>query len=135
MQENPGGVNCSHEFGTAEDWVLERSQPKEGSSVWLKLNNHTSRTLKKVFDKYTPGDDVTFSKTIAPVKLAQYGNDRLISRSQAKRVLARVELFRTVLFDFRDVPTIGKHLLMRFSEFLRSSIQRWGFTLLTQTQK
>ncbi|HJT53158.1 MAG TPA: STAS-like domain-containing protein, partial [Candidatus Angelobacter sp.] len=27
---------------------------------------------------------------------------------QAKRVLARVELFTTVMFDFTDVPTIGQ---------------------------
>ena len=33
---------------------------------------------------------------------------RLILRSQAKRLLARVELFKTVLFDFSDVPTIGQ---------------------------
>jgi hypothetical protein len=40
--------------------------------------------------------------------LAQYGNDKLISRSQAKRVLARVELFKTVVLNFKDVPTIGQ---------------------------
>jgi STAS-like domain of unknown function (DUF4325) len=42
------------------------------------------------------------------VKLAQYGNDKLISRSQAKRVVARLELFKTILFDFTGVPTIGQ---------------------------
>jgi anti-sigma regulatory factor (Ser/Thr protein kinase) len=103
-----GGVNFSHEYGTAEDWILERASPGDGTAVWLKLNNHTSRTLKKVFDQYTSGDDFGFTKTVVPVKLAQYGNDKLISRSQAKRVLARVELFKTVLFDFSNVPTIGQ---------------------------
>lgn len=34
--------------------------------------------------------------------------DPLISRSQAKRVLVRVELFRTVLFDFSRVSSIGQ---------------------------
>lgn len=103
-----GGVNFSHEYGHAEDWILERADPKDGTAVWLKLNNHTSRTLKKVFDQYTSGDDFGFTKTVVPVKLAQYGNDKLISRSQAKRVLARIDLFRTVLFDFSNVPTIGQ---------------------------
>ena len=42
------------------------------------------------------------------MKLAQYGNDKLISRSQGKRVVARIELFKTVLFDFTDVSTIGQ---------------------------
>ena len=42
------------------------------------------------------------------MKFAQYGNDKLISRSQAKRVVARLELFKTILFDFAGVPTIGQ---------------------------
>jgi hypothetical protein len=53
-------------------------------------------------------EDYGFNKTIVPVQLAQYGNDKLISRSQAKRVVARLELFKTVLFDFEGVPTIGQ---------------------------
>jgi anti-sigma regulatory factor (Ser/Thr protein kinase) len=103
-----GGVNFGHEYGKAEDWVLERSDPRHGTAVWLKLSNHTSRTLKKVFDQFTSGDDYGFTKTVVPVRLAQYGNDKLISRSQARRVLARVEVFTTVMFDFADVPTIGQ---------------------------
>jgi uncharacterized protein DUF4325 len=105
-----GGVFFSHEYGKDEDWLLEERNPNQGTAVWLKLNNHTARTLKKVFDKFTSGEegDYGFTKTVVPVKLAQYGNDKLISRSQAKRVLARVELFKTVMFDFADVPTIGQ---------------------------
>jgi hypothetical protein len=34
--------------------------------------------------------------------------DPLISRAQAKRVLARVELFRTAVFDFSGVSSIGQ---------------------------
>jgi hypothetical protein len=48
------------------------------------------------------------SETVVPVNLARYGNENLISRSQAKRLLARLELFKTVLFDFSNVPTIGQ---------------------------
>jgi hypothetical protein len=62
-----------------------------------------------VFDQYSSGpDDYRFNKTVVPVNLARYGNDQLISRSQAKRLLARVELFKVVIFDFKDVPTIGQ---------------------------
>jgi anti-sigma regulatory factor (Ser/Thr protein kinase)/biotin operon repressor len=104
-----GGVYFSHEYGKEEDWLIERTNPSQGTIVWLKLNNHTARTTKKIFDRFTSGDgDFGFTKTVVPVKLAQYGNDKLVSRSQAKRVLARVELFKTVMFDFSDVPTIGQ---------------------------
>jgi hypothetical protein len=71
-------------------------------------DNHTARTTRKVFDQFTTDDDFTFSKTVVPVALAKYGDDNLISRSQAKRLLARIELFRTVLLDFKGVPTIGQ---------------------------
>jgi anti-sigma regulatory factor (Ser/Thr protein kinase) len=104
-----GGVFFSHEFGKAEDWLMERENPKSGTSVFMKLDNHTARTTKKVFDQYSSeSDDYGFTKTVVPVRLAQYGNDKLISRSQAKRVMARVELFKRVLLNFENVPMIGQ---------------------------
>lgn len=103
-----GGVFFSHQFGEDEDWILENN-PRDGTTVFMKLHNHTARTTKKVFDQFSSSDgDYQFNKTVVPVRLAQYGNDQLVSRSQAKRLLARVELFRIVMFDFKDVPTIGQ---------------------------
>lgn len=96
-----------HKFGEDEDWVLSWSNT--GTTVFMELSNHTARTAKKIFDEYaSPDGDYGFNKTVVPVKLAQYGNDKLISRSQAKRVVARLDLFKTILFDFTGVPTIGQ---------------------------
>ncbi|MHB1529145.1 MAG: STAS-like domain-containing protein [Acidiferrobacteraceae bacterium] len=103
-----GGVFFSHKFEDTDDWILERDRLGNGTFVWMKLNNHTSRTITKIFDQYTSGDEYGFTKTVVPVNLARYGNENLISRSQAKRLLARMELFKQVLFDFEDVPTIGQ---------------------------
>ena len=104
-----GGVFFSHEFGDPSDWISELDQSSNGTAVWMKLHNHTSRTARKIFDQFTTGDeDHTFSKTIVPVRLAKYGDDNLVSRSQAKRLLARIELFKKVIFDFKEVPTIGQ---------------------------
>lgn len=103
-----GGVYFNHQFGEAEDWIFEREPRPYGTGVWMGINNHTSRTLRKVFDQYSTDDDYGFTKTVVPVKLAQYGNDKLISRSQAKRVLARAELFKVVIFNFDGVETIGQ---------------------------
>ena len=74
----------------------------------MKLYNHTARTPKKIFDIYTGGDDYGFSKTVVPVNLTKYGDDNLISRSQAKRLLARIELFKEVIFDFTGVDSVGQ---------------------------
>ncbi len=103
-----GGVYFSHKFGDSEDWILEIDKSATGTSVWMKLNNHTSRTAKKVMDQYTSDETFGFTKTVVPVRLARYGNENLISRSQAKRLLARVELFKTVIFDFAEIPSIGQ---------------------------
>lgn len=106
-----GGVFFSHDFGSEEDWILEipEAEQENGTVVRMRLHNHTARKLKKVFDAYTDGDeDYGFNKTVVPVSLAQYGNDKLVSRSQAKRLLARVELFKTVVLDFSNVDTIGQ---------------------------
>jgi len=97
-----------HRFGDDEDWIFESKFPG-GTTVFMDLSNHTSRTVKGIFDKFASAEgDFGFTKTVVPVKLAQYGNDKLISRSQAKRVVARLELFKTILFDFTGVPTIGQ---------------------------
>lgn len=105
-----GGVFYTHEFAKPEDWLSERQNPQNGTAIFMKLGNHTARTTKKIFDQYLSGepDDYGFNKTVVPVELAQYGNDKLISRSQAKRVLARVELFKKVVLDFENVPSIGQ---------------------------
>ncbi|WP_429346791.1 STAS-like domain-containing protein [Paraburkholderia sp. Clong3] len=103
-----GGLYFNHERGKPEDWLLERSKAHPGTAVFMELNNHTARTTRKVFDEFTESDDYTFDKTIVPVNLARYGADELVSRSQAKRLLARVELFKHVIFDFKDVDSIGQ---------------------------
>jgi len=103
-----GGVYFRHDFGNIEDWILESENSGSGTWVWMKINNHTSRTSKKVFDQYSGGDDYGFIKTVVPVELVRYGNDQLISRSQAKRLLARVELFKIVMFDFKEIDSIGQ---------------------------
>jgi anti-sigma regulatory factor (Ser/Thr protein kinase)/uncharacterized protein (DUF1330 family) len=104
-----GEVFFSHEFPEVEDWILERERGIGGTFVHMTLSDHTSRTTKKVFDKFTSGgDDYGFTKTVVPVNLARYGDDNLVSRSQARRLLARVDRFRTVVLDFKGVEAIGQ---------------------------
>ena len=96
-----------HKFGDDEDWISDWNAAI-GTTVSMVLGNHTNRTSQKIFDQFaSPDGDYGFNKTVVPVKLAQYGNDKLISRSQAKRVVARLELFKVIILDFSGVPTIG----------------------------
>lgn len=101
-----GEVFLSHTNGEDEDWILQTREDRAGTWVSLKLKNSTSRKTKEIFDKFS--DDYGFTKTVVPVRLAQYGNEKLVSRSQAKRLLDRIEKFKTVLFDFTEVESIGQ---------------------------
>jgi hypothetical protein len=38
----------------------------------------------------------------------RYGDDNLVSRSQAKRLLMRVDRFKTVVLDFSGIASIGQ---------------------------
>ena len=103
-----GAVSFTHKFEDTDDWILERDKLGTATLVWMKLNNHTSRTTSKIYDQYTSGDGYGFTKTVVPVDLARYGDENLVSRSQAKRLLARVELFKKVVVDFSNVPSVGQ---------------------------
>ncbi|MEX0804368.1 MAG: STAS-like domain-containing protein [Candidatus Binatia bacterium] len=94
----------------ADGWLTqtETREAIEGSFLTMKVRLDSSRTLQEVFDRYSAGDsEFDFSRTHVPVDLARYGDEQLVSRSQARRVLARFERFREVLLDFNGVATIG----------------------------
>lgn len=102
-----GSVNFSHQAKAPEDWILE-AEESGGTTVRMELGNHTARSINKLFRQFTSGDDFGFTRTVVPVRLAQYGDDNLVSRSQAKRLIARFEKFRTVVLDFKGVALIGQ---------------------------
>jgi biotin operon repressor len=104
-----GGLFFTHHHDLSHDFLFDDKQAQTGTSVSMSMSNHSARTTKKVFDQYSSTDgDYTFNKTVIPIRLAEYGGDSLVSRSQAKRVLARVDLFEKVVFDFEGVPSIGQ---------------------------
>ena len=103
-----GEVYFSHDFDEKEDWILQASSASGGTLVRMVLHNHTARSPKKVFDKFTSDDDYGFTKTVVPVKLMRYGDDNLVSRSQAKRLLARFDRFKVVVLDFSGVASVGQ---------------------------
>lgn len=123
-----GNVWFSHEFKNKEDWILQTAPVNTGSFVDMMLHNHTARTCKKVFNQFSTGDDYGFTKTVVPVKLTQYGDDNLVSRSQAKRLLARIEKFKIVIFDFAQVSSIGQAFA---DEVFRVFVQRHPQTEIT----
>jgi len=96
--------------GDNEDWFFEnREGAIKGTSVMMEIHTNSIQTTKGVFDAYKAEfDTFGFSKTIIPLVLMQYEGDKLISRSQAKRLLTRAERFKEVFLDFKGVTEIGQ---------------------------
>ncbi|PWB59483.1 MAG: ArsR family transcriptional regulator [Nitrosomonadales bacterium] len=90
------------------DVLLERPADASGTLVLMRLANDGGRTLQEVFDQFAAPEEYTFAKTIVPVRLAQHEGEKLVSRSQAKRLTMRFERFQTVVLDFDGVEEIGQ---------------------------
>ena len=103
-----GSVLLRHDFGREDDWVITSNVIVSGTKVGMKLRHGIERTCKSIFDQYSSGDDYGFTKTVVPVDLARYGGEQLISRSQAKRLMARVDQFKTVVLDFHGIDRVGQ---------------------------
>jgi anti-sigma regulatory factor (Ser/Thr protein kinase) len=78
-----------------------------GTTVWMKLDNESSRVAADVYNAFSV-EGFGFDKTNVPIKMAQFAGQRMISRSQAKRVLARIGEFKVAAFDFAGVGMIGQ---------------------------
>lgn len=125
------GVEFSHDHTDEYDYLLDSDIPMEkiGTMVFMVIQRNSKRKIQKVFDEYTEGpEDFKFNKTVIPVRLAQYKNEKLVSRSQAKRILTRVEKFENVIFDFSEVKAVGQAFA---DEIFRVYAQRHSGITLT----
>jgi glycine amidinotransferase len=55
------------------------------------------------------------------VRLVKYGDDNLVSRSQARRLLARIDRFKLVMLDEERV------IVAKGEERLIAAFKKWGF--------
>lgn len=91
------------------DWLVEDKRPSTGTIVKMVIDPESTRTIKEVFDRFSDVEgDYSFDVTHVPVALAQYGDENLVSRSQAKRLLVRLDRFGTVILNFQGVRAVGQ---------------------------
>jgi anti-sigma regulatory factor (Ser/Thr protein kinase) len=96
-------------FRPNNDWLNEDNRAvMEGTLVSLCVCLRSQLNIADVFDEFSSGEDATFSKTQVPLRLAQFGADNLVSRSQAKRVAERFDRFKEVILDFTGIEFIGQ---------------------------
>lgn len=104
-----GELRFDHDDSIKNDFLLHHEHESEGTQVMMWIALDSDKDLREVFDEYSGGpDDYRFEKTVIPLRLALYEGESLVSRSQAKRILNRVEKFRTVILDFEGVEMIGQ---------------------------
>jgi anti-sigma regulatory factor (Ser/Thr protein kinase) len=94
-----------------EGWLIETESNQEviwGTIVHMEIPLDANWTKRDVFGKFER-DDRHFRNTHVPIKLVQYSpGDELVSRSQAKRLLARFDEFGEVLLDFQGIQDVGR---------------------------
>lgn len=93
-----------------DDWLFEMQDKSfKGTRITMSLLLPSQTSMQAVYARYSSGpDDHRFAKTHVPLKLATFGDEALISRSSAKRVLSRAERFDEVLLDFAGVRSVGQ---------------------------
>lgn len=102
------GVLLSHTSGDGDDWTVETQQEGPGTLVTMTLKNDTSRRIKDIYEKFSSQTSPGFSTTVVSAHLAHHGTEKLVSRSEAKRLLARIDRFKVALIDFDRVGSIGQ---------------------------
>ena len=88
-----------------DDVAIATLPHRVGTRVRFEAGLRPRRKLDDVFAEYT--DDLQFQKTRVVVKLFTHGT-RFISRSEARRVLNRLDSFREVVLDFKKVEEVGQ---------------------------
>lgn len=106
-----GELVFDHDHSDGNDLLydLHPEDVRTGTTVLMEIALDSKRTDVEVFEAFSSGpDEYAFAKTVVPVRLARVGDENLVSRSQAKRLLQRVDRFRHVVLDFEAVERIGQ---------------------------
>lgn len=104
------GTLFFYSFQRENDWLLEvenKDKQRRGTAITMEISIRAKHTLREIFERYQD-DNLRFNRTHVALELAKYEGEQLMSRSQAKRLLARVDQFSEVVLDFRGISTIGQ---------------------------
>lgn len=103
------------------DWELHDWQSaidKKGTTLIMSLSNRSTKKLVDIFNAYSNVDG-GFKKTVIPLRYIFESSP--ISRSQAKRVCARLQNFSKVEIDFEGIEWVGQAFMHEiFSVFCKS---------------
>lgn len=97
---------------------------KVGTMVVMKLENQPAHTSKDIFDRFAPIER-GFVRTEIPMReMCPLGNP--VARSQARRILRRLDEFEEIILIFRELISWGRGLQMKYSGYFRIDIHQSG---------
>lgn len=103
-----GHLHFYHEAPN-DDWLIDKEGNVAGTGVRMVISTKSSRTTRGIFDHYTSDASIpAFDKTQVPVSLLCVGDQNVVSRSQARRLLAGMDRFSEIVLDFKGVEDIGQ---------------------------
>ena len=85
---------------------LENWENRPGTVVVMKQSNISNRRVEEIIARFSDEDTNEFSKTSIPIK--DFFETYPVSRSQAKRLCARLNVFKEIELDFTGVPDMGQ---------------------------
>jgi len=94
--------------GRAEPLEILSGSGRPGTTVKFRIARQPRRTLREIFDEYCPQPDIDFVRTRIAVRLMAEADGSLVSRSQARRLMAGLDRFTQVELDFEGVAEIAQ---------------------------
>ncbi len=93
----------------ARDTIVREVPFLKGTSVVMHISLNSKRQLSRIFDRYAGEQfDYSFSKTTVRVNLFYTDKTQYVSRSEARRLLHRLDRFREIILNFDKVKSIGQ---------------------------
>ncbi len=88
-----------------EDETIREADDRPGTRVTIRIRVDATVDIAEVFGRFTT--DMAYDKTRCVIRLFEHGS-RFVARSQAKRLMANLERFRVVEFDFKGIEQVGQ---------------------------
>lgn len=89
-----------------DDSQMELSVGFKGTLVFMLLSNHSKKTTKEVFNRFSSVEE-GFIKTQIPIAYV-FSNGSPVSRSEARRLGELVLKFKEIELDFTNVEEVGQ---------------------------
>lgn len=89
-----------------KDVFVEEMKFIKGTEVSFRISKRSKKRLDEIFSQFAPEEfDYRFDRTRALVRLF---HQDYVSRSEAKRLLYRLDKFKEIILDFKGVKSIGQ---------------------------